>query len=251
MLRRSAAFIVTLSLMTSATLDAGHAQETKRPMAVPGKSIPTLQPELKSVKQQASYAIGLNIGGQLASDADDIDTDAVIRGIRDSLTKAKPALTDEQIRSALGAFTREMQAKAEAKAEAAGGTNKQAGEAHLAANAKKQGVKTTASGLQYKVIKEGKGATPKATDTVRVHYHGTLIDGTVFDSSVERKEPAEFPVNRVIAGWVEALQLMKVGDKWQLTIPSKLAYREAGTPDGSIGPNSVLVFEVELLDIVK
>src|SRR5687768_16331679 len=116
MFRRSAAFIVTLSLMTSAALDAGQAQETKRPMAVTGKSIPTLQPELKSVKQQASYAIGLNIGGQLASDAEDIDADAVIRGIRDSLTKAKPALTDEQIRSALGTFTREMQAKAEAKA---------------------------------------------------------------------------------------------------------------------------------------
>jgi FKBP-type peptidyl-prolyl cis-trans isomerase len=138
-----------------------------------------------------------------------------------------------------------------AKNKSAGDKNKKEGEAYLAANAKKPGVKTTESGLQYKVLKAGDGATPKKTDTVRVHYHGTLTDGTVFDSSVERKQPAEFPVNRVIPGWTEALQLMKVGDKWQVTIPSDLAYGEQGTPGGPIGPNSVLVFEVELLDIVK
>ena len=124
------------------------------------------------------------------------------------------------------------------------------GEAFLAANKKKDGVKATESGLQYEVIKEGKGAKPKATDTVKVHYHGTLIDGTVFDSSVEREEPAQFPVNRVIKGWTEALQLMQVGDKYRLVIPSDLAYGESGA-GGDIGPNAVLVFEVELLDIVK
>lgn len=124
------------------------------------------------------------------------------------------------------------------------------GEAFLAENAKKEGVKTTASGLQYKVIKSGTGATPKPTDTVKVHYHGTLIDGTVFDSSVQRGEPITFPVTGVIPGWVEALQMMKVGDKWQLFIPAKLAYGEH-SPTPAIPPNSVLIFEVELLGIEK
>ncbi len=124
------------------------------------------------------------------------------------------------------------------------------GEEFLAENAKKDGVKTTASGLQYKVIKSGTGPTPKASDTVKVHYHGTLIDGTVFDSSVQRGEPITFPVTGVIPGWVEALQMMKVGDKWQLFIPAKLAYGEH-SPTPAIPPNSVLIFEVELLGIEK
>jgi FKBP-type peptidyl-prolyl cis-trans isomerase len=140
-------------------------------------------------------------------------------------------------------------ARAEEKQNAVAGTNLKAGEAFLAANAKKEGVKTTASGLQYKVINSGTGPSPKLTDTVKVHYHGTLIDGTVFDSSVRRNMPVTFSVNGVIPGWTEALQLMKVGDKWQLVIPSKLAYGEQGPP--SIGPNSVLIFEVELLGIEK
>jgi FKBP-type peptidyl-prolyl cis-trans isomerase FklB len=129
-------------------------------------------------------------------------------------------------------------------------TKRDAGEAFLAENAKKEGVKTTASGLQYKVIKSGTGESPKPTDTVKVHYHGTLIDGTVFDSSVQRGEPISFPVTGVIPGWVEALQLMKVGDKWQLFIPAKLAYG-ARSPSPLIGPNSTLIFEVELLGIEK
>jgi FKBP-type peptidyl-prolyl cis-trans isomerase FklB len=130
------------------------------------------------------------------------------------------------------------------------GNNSEAGEKFLAENAKKDGVKTTASGLQYKVIKSGTGESPKLTDTVKVHYHGTLIDGTVFDSSVERGEPISFPVQGVIPGWVEALQLMKVGDKWQLFIPAKLAYG-AQSPSPKIGANSTLIFEVELLGIEK
>ena len=125
-----------------------------------------------------------------------------------------------------------------------------AGDAFLAENAKKEGVKTTASGLQYKVIKSGTGESPKLTDTVKVHYHGTLIDGTVFDSSVQRGQPVSFPVGGVIPGWVEALQLMKVGDKWQLFIPAKLAYGDQ-SPSPAIPPNSVLIFEVELLGIEK
>ena len=142
----------------------------------------------------------------------------------------------------------EMMAQMETKQKAAGEKNLKDGEAYLAANTKKEGVKATKSGLQYKVLKEGKGKTPKATDSVKVHYHGTLIDGSVFDSSVERGEPISFPVGGVIAGWTEALQLMKEGDKWQLVIPSKLAYGEQG-PGGKIGPNSTLIFDVELLAV--
>jgi len=202
------------------------------------------KPELKSVTQQASYAIGLNFGQQLA-DAD-LDVEALLRGVRDSLTKADPLLTDDQINTAMTEFSKQMQAKAQAKAQEAG----KEGDTFLATNAKKQGVKTTKSGLQYKVLKAGDGASPKADSVVKVHYHGTLPNGKVFDSSVERKEPAEFPVNRVIPGWTEALQLMKVGDKFQLVIPPNLAYGDRGAGP-LIGPNQVLVFDVELLEIVK
>ncbi|MDB6175428.1 MAG: fkpA [Chthoniobacteraceae bacterium] len=123
------------------------------------------------------------------------------------------------------------------------------GEKYLAENAKKEGVKTTASGLQYKVLKEGEGKSPKATDTVQVHYRGTLLDGTEFDSSIKRGQPAEFPLNRVIKGWTEGVQLMKEGAKYQFTIPPQLAYGASGTPGGPIGPNETLIFEVELLKI--
>jgi FKBP-type peptidyl-prolyl cis-trans isomerase FklB len=206
--------------------------------------------ELKTIEEKASYAVGLNIGNSLLQDDLGLNPDLVAKGLVDSLKKAKPQLTPEQVREVMTAFTKQAQAKAEAKQKLAGEKNAKDGAAFLAENKKKKGVTTTESGLQYEVVTAGKGATPKATDVVRVHYHGTLLDGTVFDSSVERKEPAEFPVNRVIAGWTEALQKMKVGDKWKLTIPSDLAYPR-GTPDGTIGPNSVLQFEVELLDIVK
>jgi FKBP-type peptidyl-prolyl cis-trans isomerase FklB len=143
-----------------------------------------------------------------------------------------------------------MMAKMEVRQKTEGEKNAKEGEAFLASNAKKEGVKTTASGLQYKVIKSGTGKTPKATDTVKVHYHGTLVDGSVFDSSVQRGEPATFPVDQVIPGWTEVLQLMKEGDKWQVYIPGKLAYGER-SPSPKIGPNSTLVFDVELLSIEK
>ena len=139
-------------------------------------------------------------------------------------------------------------AKMEVKQKSAGEKNIKDGEAFLAANAKKEGVKTTASGLQYKIIKSGKGKSPKATDSVKVHYHGTLVDGTVFDSSVDRGEPITFATNEVIPGWTEALQLMKEGDKWQLVIPGKLAYGER-SPSPKIGPNSTLIFDVELISV--
>jgi FKBP-type peptidyl-prolyl cis-trans isomerase FklB len=198
-----------------------------------------------ATKADKSYAIGINIGTNIKKDDLDIDLKEVLAGVTDGISGKKSRLTDEQLQTAMQALQYEIQQRAIAKFEKI----KKDGEAFLAANAKKPGVTETASGLQYKVIKSGKGASPKRTDRVSTHYHGTLLDGTVFDSSVERGKPVTFPVNRVIPGWTEALLKMKVGDKWQLFVPPDLAYGEAGTDDGAIGPNSVLVFEVELLGI--
>lgn len=203
----------------------------------------------ESVRDQASYAIGVNIGRSLAEEDADIAVEKLIQGLQDALAKKKLALTDADMQKALTAFGKEVQAKAAAKSKELGEKNKKEGEAFLAENKKKKGVTTSKTGLQSKVIKAGDGKSPKKTDTVKVHYHGTLIDGTVFDSSVERMEPIEFGVDRVIPGWTEALLNMKVGDKWQLVIPAELAYGDLGK--GPIPPNAVLVFDVELLEIVE
>jgi FKBP-type peptidyl-prolyl cis-trans isomerase FklB len=209
------------------------------------------KPDLTNPKQRTSYAIGANIATSLKQQDMDIDSKALAAGIADTLA-GKPALTQEELREALMKLQQELTAKAKAKGEkyADGSKNLKDGEAFLAENGKKEGVKSTASGLQYKVIKSGTGASPKKTDTVKVHYHGTLIDGTVFDSSVNRGEPVTFELDQVIPGWTEGLQLMKVGEKWQLFLPAKLAYGDR-SPSPEIGPNSALVFEVELLGIEK
>ena len=207
------------------------------------------KPDLTNPKQRTSYAIGLDIATSLRARDLDLDPKALAAGIADAIAD-KPALKPEEVREVLTKFQEEMMAKGATKNKADAEKNLKAGEAFLAENGKKEGVKTTASGLQYKVLKSGSGTSPKKTDTVKVHYHGTLIDGKVFDSSVQRGEPVTFPVGGVIPGWVEALQLMKVGDKWQLFIPAKLAYGD-NIPDPVIGPNATLVFEVELLDIEK
>ena len=205
------------------------------------------KPNLEDPRLRASYAIGADIGGNLKRQEIDVDPTAIARGLSDSLS-GKALLTDAEVQAALAEFRSQMMARMEARQKTAATDNLKKGEAFLAANASKSGVKTTASGLQYKVLKAGTGKSPKASDTVRVHYHGTLIDGTVFDSSVDRGEPIEFPVTGVIPGWVEALQLMKEGDKWQLFIPAALAYGER-SPGGAIGPNSTLLFDVELLAV--
>ncbi|MFY9179106.1 MAG: FKBP-type peptidyl-prolyl cis-trans isomerase [Venatoribacter sp.] len=197
---------------------------------------------------QASYGVGLNIGRQLGQEDVQVNADAVAAGIRDALSHAEPRIKDEVIAAAFEKIREEQMRKQEALDDEAAKTSK----AYLDENAKKDGVKVTDSGLQYEVITAAPAgaAKPTAQDTVRVHYHGTLIDGTVFDSSVQRGQPAEFPVGGVIQGWVEALQLMSVGDKWKLTIPADLAYG-ARSPSPKIPANSALIFEVELLDIVK
>jgi FKBP-type peptidyl-prolyl cis-trans isomerase len=203
---------------------------------------------LKTPKDKASYAIGQNIGKAMKKDAVEIDPNILARGIKDAVTGAKPALTDQEEQEALQAFQIEMKAKMEAKAAAAGAANKQAGDSFQAANKTKPGVTTTATGLQYKVVTPGTGPKPSASDTVICQYRGTLIDGKEFDSSYKRGQPAQFPVTGVIKGWTEALEMMPVGSKWQLVLPPSLAYGDRGAgPD--IGPNSTLVFEVELVGI--
>lgn len=203
---------------------------------------------LNTPKEKASYAIGQNIGKAMKKDAVDIDPNILARGIKDAVTGAKPAMTDEEEQTALQALQSEMKGKMEAKAAATGLANKQAGETFMAANKTKPGVTTTASGLQYRVLTNGTGPKPNASDTVTCNYKGTLVDGKEFDSSYKRGQPAQFPVTGVIKGWTEALQMMPVGSKWELVLPPNLAYGDRGAgPD--IGPNSTLVFEVELVGI--
>ena len=202
--------------------------------------------KLDDAKQRISYTIGLNIGRDFTSQGVEVDTTALMAGVRDGLGGQKPRLTDEQMMAEVKSFREGMIAKQEAKQKAMAAKNKADGEAFLAKNAKEQGVVVRDSGLQYKVLKEGTGVQPKADSVVSVHYRGTLLDGTEFDSSYERKEPLILPVGGVIPGWTEALPLMKEGAKWQLFIPAALAYGEEGAPP-AIGPNAVLIFEVELL----
>src|SRR5262245_49714437 len=201
------------------------------------------QPQLKDQKNKVGYSIGMQIGFNLSRQKLDINPDLLAAGIKDAIAN-KPQLTPDQVKEIMAQFEKDMEQKQKQQGE----KNKTEGAKFLEDNKKKTGIKTTASGLQYKVEKEGTGATPKATDMVTVNYRGTLIDGTEFDSSYKRGQPATFPVNGVIKGWTEALQLMKQGAKYQLFIPASLAYGErAMGPD--IGPNSTLIFEVELQDV--
>ncbi len=206
--------------------------------------------KLETQQQKVSYSIGMDIGKNLKQNEIDIEMEALARGIKDALadSSTKPLLTAAQIEETMQQFQQDMMAKQNEKTNAMSSKNKSAGDAFLAENAKKEGVVVLPSGLQYKIIKAGNGPKPKATDEVTTHYRGTLIDGTEFDSSYKRGQPTSFPVNGVISGWTEALQLMPVGSKWQLFIPSNLAYGERGA-GGTIGPNSTLIFDIELLAI--
>jgi FKBP-type peptidyl-prolyl cis-trans isomerases 1 len=205
-------------------------------------------PELKSDKEKLSYSIGMDIGGNLKRGSIEVDPDLLAKGLKDTYGGGKTLLTEDEARQTLEVAQKALMAKKAETMQKQSEKNKADGEKFLAENAKKAGVKTLPSGLQYKVITPGKGKTPKASDTVTVHYKGTLIDGTEFDSSYKRGEPASFPVSGVIPGWVEAIQLMKEGAKWQLFIPPNLAYGERGA-GRDIGPNATLLFEVELISV--
>lgn len=202
---------------------------------------------LKTPKEKLSYVIGTQIGNDLKSQSIDVDPVLVSRGLQDLLLGKGLLVSDQEAKDIIAAFSKERAGKMVEERKKLGDKNKQEGVAFLAENKKKEGVKTLPSGLQYKVIKEGTGKTPKATDTVVTQYKGTLIDGKEFDSSYKRGEPATFPVNGVIRGWTEALQLMKEGSTWQLVVPPELAYGDQGA--GPIGPNATLIFEVELVSV--
>ena len=213
------------------------------------KPAPKSQPlTLKTQKDKTSYAMGMNIGAGLRKQAIDIDPAIMARGLRDSFSNGKTLLSEEEERTILTQLQSDVRKKQQELAQLAGEANKKQGLAFLEANKSKEGVVALPSGLQYKVLQEGTGAKPAATDTVVCNYRGTLLDNTEFDSSYKRGQPATFPVSGVIKGWTEALQLMPVGSKWQLFIPAELAYGDRGA-GGQIGPGSTLIFEVELLSI--
>ena len=220
-------FIIIIALLSLASIGFGEDK-----------------PQLKDLKDKVSYGVGLDVGTNFKKQGQDLNPEAVLAGLKDGLSGKQSALSDKEMSETMEAWRKQMEEKQKAASE----KNAADGAKFLAENKKKEGIKTTASGLQYKVLKEGSGAQPKASDTVSVNYRGTVIDGTEFDSSYKRGQPATFPVNGVIKGWTEALQLMKTGSKYQLFIPADLAYgARAVGPD--IGPNSTLIFEVELLDV--
>ena len=205
-------------------------------------------PVLKNQKDKVSYVIGMEIGNNFKKQSIDIDPEILARGIKDALSGRKPLVTEQDAKETMAAFQKEMMAKHAETMKGVGEKNRKEGEAFLVENKKKEGVKTLPSGLQYKVVKVGTGKKPKSADTVTVNYRGTLIDGTEFDSSYKRGQPATFPVSGVIPGWTEALQLMEEGAKWQVIVPSKLGYGERGAGP-TIGPNATLIFEIELISV--
>jgi len=200
------------------------------------------------VEDRASYVIGYNLGHQFKQNDIKANTDMLMQGLRDGLSGGKGSMTEAEMQSTMQAFQQQVMAQQEAKAKVLGEKNKTEGEAFLAKNKTRPGVKTTASGLQYEVLKQGTGPNAKATDTVTVNYKGTLMDGTTFDSSYDRGQPATFVLNQVIPGWTEGVQLMNVGSKYKFYIPSALGYGDRGAGN-VIGPNAPLVFEVELVSI--
>lgn len=211
---------------------------------------PAVAKELKTDKEKVSYAIGMSIGSDMQRQELDLDVKLLTEGLSAAYSNQETLLNQEDMVKVLVAFQQKKQAELQAKATEISAKNKADGQKFMEENAGKQGVKTTASGLQYEVLTKGEGATPTADDKVTVNYRGTLVDGTEFDSSYKRGEPVSFPVSGVIAGWTEALQLMKEGDKFRLVIPSDLAYGERGAGQ-LIGPGSTLVFEVELIKVEK
>ncbi len=236
---------------TAKSAPAPAAGAQKAPAAKTGPATkPRTQPvlTLKTQKDKVSYALGANLGMNLHKQSVEVDPAIVLRGLKDALAAGKMLLTDDEARAALTQLQTEVRDKQMEKMKVASEMNKKEGIEFLAANKAKDGVVTLPSGLQYKILTEGTGPKPTATDSVSCNYRGTLISGTEFDSSYKRGQPASFPVNGVIKGWTEALQLMPVGSKWQLFVPSELGYGDRGA-GSDIGPGATLIFEVELLSI--
>ena len=237
-------YVLPLALISMATLQACSEKTVEIEAGVDDAPV-----ALETSSQRLSYGIAFGLGSRMAVDAVPMDMDAFIAGMSDGLEGAEPRLTQEEITAEMQAYQEKATAAQQAAQAEAGAANLATSGAFLAANAAKEGVVVTETGLQYEVLTAGEGAMPTADDTVEVHYRGTLTDGTEFDSSYSRGQTASFGVTQVIPGWVEALQLMTVGSKWKLVIPSDLAYG-AGGAGATIGPNATLVFEVELISIV-
>jgi FKBP-type peptidyl-prolyl cis-trans isomerase FklB len=250
----SPTILLTALIMLSGIVQAQQTPAAKTPTAPAAKprrspaAKTAAAPALTTQKDKFSYALGMNLGTNLHKSAVPVDPNIVFRGLKDALAGGKTALTEDQARAALTEVQNEMRKKQQEQMQAAGAVSKKEGDAFLAANKTKEGVVTLPSGLQYKILTQGTGPKPAATDSVVCNYRGTLINGTEFDSSYKRGQPATFPVSGVIKGWTEALQLMPVGSKWQLFVPADLAYGER-SPAPEIGPDSTLIFEVELLSI--
>ena len=242
---KSLAFFFMITLLAALTVSCadqdGQSAESTKTLS---------ESDLSDSKKRISYALGVSISDQLKRDNVDLDVDAFVMAIKDVQENKDLRLTIEELQAAMLEFQQTQQQRLEDAFKVVAEANKKEGDAYMAENAKKAGVVTTASGLQYKEVVAGDGPKPTAEDTVTVHYRGTLLDGTVFDSSYDRGAPASFPLKGVIAGWTEALQLMPVGAKWELVIPADLAYGSSGA-GGHIGPNATLKFEVELLEINK
>jgi len=235
----------------AASAQTPAATPKKAPAAKPGQTPArktTTPLTLNTQKDKVSYAIGMNIGTAMKRDGVDLDIAILLRGVKDALAGSKLLMTDQEAQAALSAVQADLRKKQELQLQQLADTNKKEGDAFLTANKAKEGVVALPSGLQYKVLQEGTGPKPALTDTVVVNYRGTLLNGTEFDSSYKRGQPATFGVGQIIKGWTEALQLMPVGSKWQLFIPSDLAYGARGA-SRDIGPNSTLVFEIELVSI--
>jgi len=244
-------FTTAASVMAAGMMLLGNVLAQQTPAANPPQSSApesTSNPAFKTQKDKVSYAIGMNIGANLHRQSVDIDPKVLQQGLEDALAGGKTLLSEDEARATLTDFQTDMRKKQQEKMQQAGEANKKDGDAFLAANKAKDGVVALPSGLQYKILTAGTGPKPTAGDSVVCNYRGTLIDGKEFDSSYKRGQPATFPVSGVIKGWTEALQLMPVGSKWQLFVPSELAYGERGT-GADIGPNATLIFEVELLSI--
>ena len=243
-------YIMVLALSFFAVISAFAAKEDAGEKADASQAVDANAVSEKAEPQidmeKVSYIIGTQIGSSIKTQGIEIDIEMLISGLKDALAGKELAFSEEESKQAMMVFRKRMIEKQAAERAQQAAKN----QAFLEANKTKEGVKVLPSGLQYKVITEGTGESPKAEDKVRTHYRGRLIDGTEFDSSYKSNKPSEFPVNRVIKGWTEALQLMKVGSKWELFIPAELAYGERGQPP-VIPPNATLIFEIELLDIVK
>lgn len=240
---RTICWTTLAGLMVVLSPAAARASQEPAPKAAPAQDAPAL----KDGKEKTSYAVGMNLGSAIRKDAD-LDVNVIVQGLRDAFTGGTLLLTDAEMRNVLNQLATDLKTKQVAALREKGSKAKSEGEAFLAGNKAAEGVVSLESGLQYKILKAGDGKKPTADDAVVCHYRGTLVDGTEFDSSHKRNKPATFQMNRVIKGWTEALQLMPVGSKWQLFIPSGLAYGERGA-GASVPPNATLIFEVELVSI--